>query len=118
MQISFIDLAIIIGYFALVVGLGIYVSKRSVKDIHSYFLGGNVLPWWILGVSNASGMFDITGTMWLVYIGFVYGMKSAWLPWLWPIFNQIVLMVFLSKWLRRSNVMTGAEWITTRFGRG
>jgi len=27
-------------------------------------------------------------------------------------------MVFLSAWLRRSNVMTGAEWIQTRFGKG
>jgi hypothetical protein len=28
-------------------------------------------------------MFDIMGTMWLVYICFVYGLKSVWLPWLW-----------------------------------
>jgi Na+/proline symporter len=27
-------------------------------------------------------------------------------------------MVYLSAWLRRSNVMTGAEWIKTRFGSG
>jgi len=116
MHISVIDLGIIIGYFALVVGLGIYVSKRKVKDIHSYFLGGNELPWWMLGVSNASGMFDITGTMWLVYILFVYGLKSVFIPWMWPVFNQIFLMVFLATWLRKSGVMTGAQWIETRFG--
>ncbi|OYV84776.1 MAG: sodium:solute symporter, partial [Ignavibacteriae bacterium 37-53-5] len=45
-------------------------------------------------------------------------MKSMWLPWLWPVFNQIILMVYMSAWLRRSNVMTGAEWIKTRFGTG
>jgi SSS family solute:Na+ symporter len=72
----------------------------------------------MLGVSNASGMFDISGTMWLVYVLFVYGLKSIWLPWVWPTFNQIFLMVFVSAWLRRSNVLTGAEWIQTRFGRG
>lgn len=116
MQIHYIDLLVIILYFALVILLGFWVSRKSVKDINSYFLGGNKLPWWMLGVSNASGMFDITGTMWLVYLLFVYGMKSVWIPWLWPIFNQIFLMVFLSIWLRRSNVMTGAEWIKTRFG--
>jgi Na+/proline symporter/heme/copper-type cytochrome/quinol oxidase subunit 4 len=27
-------------------------------------------------------------------------------------------MIYLSAWLRRSNVMTGAEWIKTRFGTG
>jgi len=72
----------------------------------------------MLGLSNASGMFDISGTMWLVTIGFVYGLKSIWLPWLWPTFNQIFLMVYLSAWLRRSNVTTGAQWIETRFGSG
>lgn len=27
-------------------------------------------------------------------------------------------MIYLSVWLRRSNVLTGAEWIQTRFGKG
>lgn len=70
----------------------------------------------MLGVSNASGMFDIAGTMWTVAILFVYGLKSVWLPWLWPVWNQVFLMMFLAVWLRRSNVMTGAEWLKTRFG--
>ncbi|MEQ8749650.1 MAG: hypothetical protein RIC52_07735, partial [Amphiplicatus sp.] len=61
---------------------------------------------------------DISGTMWLVYLLFVYGLKSIWVSWLWPVFNQIFLMVFLSTWLRRSNAMTGAEWIVFRFGDG
>lgn len=72
----------------------------------------------MLGISDASGMFDISGTMWMVYLAFVYGLKSLWIPWLWPVFNQIFLMVYLSVWLRRSNVLTGAEWIRTRFGYG
>jgi len=84
--------------------------------MNSYFLGSNKLPWWMLGISDASGMYDITGTMWLVYALFVYGFKSIFLPWVWPTFNQIFLMVFLSIWLRKSNVMTGAQWIETRFG--
>jgi solute:Na+ symporter, SSS family len=118
MQIHIIDLAIVVAYFIIVLIIGILVSRRSIKDIDSYFLGNNSLPWWMLGVSNASGMFDITGTMWLVYLLFVYGLKSVWIPWLWPVFNQIFLMVFLAIWLRRSNVMTGAQWIQTRFGNG
>ena len=98
--------------------MGYWVSQRASRDIRSYFLGGNVMPWYVLGVSDASGMFDIAGTMWLVYIMFVYGLKSIWIPWVWPVFNQVFLMVYLSSWLRRSNAMTGAEWIETRFGKG
>ena len=116
-MISNLDLCIIAVYFIVALTLGMIVSKRAVKNMNSYFLGSNSLPWWILGVSDASGMFDITGTMWLVYVLFVYGFKSIWLPWIWPTFNQIFLMAYLSIWLRKSKVMTGAQWIETRFGK-
>ncbi len=110
---------IVIGLYILsTIGIGFYISKKASTNLQAYFLGGKTIPWWALGVSNASGMFDITGTMWLVSMCFVYGLKSAWLPWIWPIFNQVFLMVYLSVWLRRSNVMTGAEWLRTRFGDG
>ena len=118
MNLHIVDIAIILTYLALTIFIGFYISKRASRNLESYFLGENSMPWYVLGISNASGMFDITGTMWLVYLCFVYGLKSAWIPWLWPVFNQIFLMVYLSAWLRRSNVLTGAEWITTRFGTG
>ena len=118
MQLHAVDIAIIAVFLLTSVLVGYWVSHRASRDTKAYFLGGNVLPWYVLGVSNASGMFDIAGTMWLVYLLFIYGLKSVWIPWLWPVFNQIFLMVYLSAWLRRSNVTTGAEWITTRFGSG
>ncbi len=118
MKLHVIDLILIGLYLSFTVFIGFYMKKRAEKDKSAYLLGGNKLPWYMLGLSNASGMFDISGTMWLVTIGFVYGLKSIWLPWLWPVFNQIFLMVYLSVWLRRSNVTTGAEWIGTRFGSG
>ena len=118
MSLHLIDLVLIALYLSFTVFIGFFMKKRAEKDKTAYLLGGNKLPWYMLGLSNASGMFDISGTMWLVTIGFVYGLKSIWLPWLWPIFNQVFLMVYLSIWLRRSNVTTGAEWIETRFGNG
>jgi SSS family solute:Na+ symporter len=118
MKLHAVDIAIILGYFLVVISVGLWVSRRGAKDLDSYFLGGKKLPWYLLGISDASGMFDISGTMWMVYVLFAYGLKSIWLPFLWPVFNQIFLMMFLSGWLRRSNVLTGAEWIQTRFGRG
>jgi len=113
---SKIDIGIVVAYFVIVVIIGMVVRKRASKDIRSYFLGGNKIPFYILGLANASGMFDVTGTMLLVTWLFLYGIKGAFLPWVWPVFNQVFLMVYLAKWLRRSNVITGAEWIKTRFG--
>ncbi len=118
MNLPLLDIAIILAYVVATLVVGFWIANRASKDIKSYFLGGNKLSWWQLGLSNASGMFDISGTMWLVYLLFVYGLTSIYIPWLWPVFNQIFLMIFLSAWLRRSGVMTGAEWITFRFGEG
>jgi len=118
MQLHALDIVIIVAYLLSTVLIGYWVSKRASQSMQNYFLGGNSMPWYMLGISNASGMFDISGTMLLVYWMFIYGVKSVWIPWLWPTFNQIFLMVYLSSWLRRSKVMTGAEWIKTRFGTG
>jgi Na+/proline symporter len=118
MHLHGIDIAIIVAYLLSTVVIGYWVSHRASQSMQNYFLGGNTMPWYMLGISNASGMFDISGTMLLVSWMFVYGIKSVWIPWLWPTFNQIFLMVYLSAWLRRSKVMTGAEWIKTRFGTG
>jgi Na+/proline symporter len=118
MHLHVVDIDIIVAYLMSTVLIGYWVSKRASQSMQNYFLGGNAMPWYVLGISNASGMFDISGTMLLVYWMFIYGLKSVWIPWLWPTFNQIFLMVYLSSWLRRSKVMTGAEWIKTRFGSG
>ncbi|TFG88747.1 MAG: sodium:solute symporter, partial [Candidatus Atribacteria bacterium] len=116
MNIHAVDIAIIVVYLITVILAGLWLSKRASADIESYFLGGKSIPWYYLGIANASGMFDIAGTMWMVTLFFIYGLKSVWIPWLWPTFNQIFLMIYLAVWLRRSNVMTGAAWIRTRFG--
>jgi Na+/proline symporter len=118
MTVHPVDLVILVVYFLVTIVAGLWVSKRGSKDLDSYFLGGKSMPWYLLGISDASGMFDISGTMLMVYWLFAYGLKSVWLPFYWPVFNQIFLMMFLSAWLRRSNVLTGAEWIQFRFGRG
>ncbi len=118
MKLQLIDVLIIAAYLVIMVVIGLILKKKASKNLDSYFLGGKSLPFYMLGLSNASGMFDISGTMWMVTLAFVYGLKSLWIPWLWPVFNQIFLMIYLSIWLRRSNVLTGAEWIRTRFGYG
>lgn len=116
MRLTAIDLTIIALYFLMMIVIGIVMKNRAKRSKDSYLMGGKKLPWYMLGLSDASDMFDISGTMLLVSMAFLYGFKSVWIPWMWPVFNQVFLMVFLSKWLRRSNATTGAEWLGTRFG--
>lgn len=116
-MLSNIDYGIVLLYLVVTIFIGFYISKKASANIQAYFLGGNSLKWYWLGFSNSSGMFDISGTAFYVSLLFVYGIKSAWIPWLWPIWNQIVVMMFLAVWIRRSGAMTGAEWINFRFGK-
>src|SRR5258706_14169365 len=116
MKLQLPDLLIIAAYLITMVVIGWVLRKKARQNKESYLLGGKKLPWYLLGLSDASDMFDISGTMWMVALCFVYGMKSIWIPWLWPVFNQVFNMMYLSKWLRRSNADTGAEWLVTRFG--
>ncbi|HWH64319.1 MAG TPA: hypothetical protein VNS50_13630, partial [Ginsengibacter sp.] len=116
MKLQFIDIAIVALYLLMMLMLGWFLRKKARQNNESYLMGGKRLPWYLLGLSDASDMFDISGTMWMVALCFVYGLKSIWVPWLWPVFNQVFNMMFLAKWLRRSNANTGAEWLATRFG--
>lgn len=80
MEIHPIDITIIACYLVLVLTAGVFLARKASESMDSYFLGGRRIPWYMLSVSNASGMFDITGTMWMVTLLFVYGLKSVWIP--------------------------------------
>src|ERR1700755_195700 len=116
MKLQLPDVLIIAAYLITMVAIGWLLRKKARLNKENYLLGGKRLPWYLLGLSDASDMFDISGTMWMVSLCFVYGLKSILIPWLWPVFNQVFNMMFLAKWLRRSNANTGAEWLATRFG--
>ena len=116
MKLRLPDLLILAAYLLTMLVIGWKLRKEAAKNKENYLLGGKSLPWYMLGLSDASDMFDISGTMWMVSLCFVYGMKSIWIPWLWPVFNQVFMMMYLSRWVRRSNATTGAEWLATRFG--
>ena len=111
-----VDVVIIVLYIVLTLGVGVWVSKKASAGLDSYFLGGKTIKWYYLGLSNGSGMFDVSGTAWMVGILFLYDVKSFMFMWMWPVFNQVFVMMFLAVWIRRSKVMTGSEWILTRFG--
>ena len=76
MKLHTTDLLIICAYLIAMIVIGLILKKRAAQNMDSYFLGGKSLPFYMLGLSNASGMFDITGTMLMVYWAFAYGFKS------------------------------------------
>jgi len=110
------DYLIIVLYFIIVIGFGFWYSRRASKNLENYFLGGKKLHWLTLSMSGSVSNFDITGTMWIVSIICLLGMKSMWHHWMWGFLMGAFFLAYMGKWVRRSNVMTAAEWMKTRFG--
>lgn len=111
-----LDYAVIVVYFLSVIGIGIWFQRRAARNLDSYFLGGKSLHWAALAMSGSVATFDITGTMWIVTLLTLFGMRSMWNHWMWGFLMAAFFMSYMGKWVRRSNVMTGAEWMVTRFG--
>ena len=42
MELSWIDISIVLFYLALTLFIGFWLSKRASKNLESYFLGGNI----------------------------------------------------------------------------
>ncbi|MDZ7725831.1 MAG: hypothetical protein U5R06_24150 [candidate division KSB1 bacterium] len=114
-----LDYTIVVVYLTAIVFVGMMAQKRASAGIDSYFLGNRGLPWWALGASGMASNLDVAGTM--VNTAWVFALGAA------GLFLEIrggatlimaFLMIFMGKWNRRSQVMTMAEWMRFRFGKG
>ena len=50
-DLSSLDIFIIIGFFSTTLIIGFWVSKKSSSSSSEYFLSGRNMPWWLLGIS-------------------------------------------------------------------
>jgi SSS family solute:Na+ symporter len=117
MNLHSVDLILIAVYLFIVVLIGFWVKKRATQQLDSYFLAGRNVPWWMLGLSGCSSYIDIGGTMAMVGALFYLGLKAIWVTHIyWGWFIICFYMAFQAKWIRRSGVMTFAEWNKTRYG--
>jgi solute:Na+ symporter, SSS family len=113
-----VDLAVIAVYLVAVALVGFVIRKRATKRLDSYYLADRNVPWWMLGLAGCSSYIDIGGTMSMIGALFYLGMKAAWATHIyWGWFIICFYMAFQAKWIRRSGVMTFAEWNVTRFGK-
>jgi SSS family solute:Na+ symporter len=117
MSLHPVDLAIIVVYLVLVAMVGVVVRRRATKKLDAYYLADRNVPWWMLGLSGCSSYIDIGGTMSMIGLLFYLGLKSLWATHIfWGWFIICFYMAFQAKYIRRSGVMTFAEWNETRFG--
>ena len=116
-ELATVDWIIVLGFLVLVTIVGFALSRAASGGLEDYFLGGNKIPWWVLGISTSTSNFDMSGTMIIVAAVFSLGYKGFLVELRGGVgLSLAFLMVFLAKWLRRSRVMTSAEWMKLRFG--
>src|SRR4029453_3694851 len=118
MHVSVIDQLIVVLYLATIMGIGFAMKRKAAKGMSSYFLGGRQLPWWAPPMSGSSSSCEITGRILIVSPFISLGLKGMWVHMLWGFPITAFYLAFMGKWIRRSDAMTGAEWMKTRFGPG
>ncbi|MFA6426489.1 MAG: sodium:solute symporter [Phycisphaerae bacterium] len=119
MNLSIIDILIIVIYMAVLIAIGITYKRKAANSIEDYFLGNRSLPWWLLGLSGMCAWLDMTGTMVITSFLYLMGPRGLYIEIRGGTgLILIFLMLYVGKWHRRSGVITGAEWIRYRFGGG
>jgi len=113
------DYTVILAYFVVLIGIGVYFRKKAAASMEDYFLAGRKMPWWALGLSQMTFWFDMTGTMIITSFLFLLGPRGIYVEFRGGAGLVLVfLMLWAGKWHRRSGVITGAEWMIYRFGKG
>ncbi|GAC1567920.1 MAG: Na+:solute symporter [Vulcanimicrobiaceae bacterium] len=114
MTLSVADYVVIIAFFALNLGIGLFYARRGGKSLGEFFLSGRNVPWWLAGVSMVATTFAVDTP--LAVTGFVtqHGIAGNWVWWS-SVMSGILTVFFFAKLWRRSGVLTDVEFIELRY---
>lgn len=114
-ELSTLDLTLIIIFFALTLCIGIWVSKSSGKNTSEFFLSGRNMPWWLLGLSMVATTFSTDTPNLVTDIVRKGGVSGNWAWWAFLITGLLTVFVYAKLW-RKSNVKTDIEFYNVRYG--
>ena len=115
MELAILDWLIIFLFFAISLGIGIYVSKASGKSPNEFFLSGRSMPWWLLGLSMVATTFSTDTPNLVTDIVRSNGVSGNWVWWAFLITGLLTVFVYAKLW-RKSNVNTDLEFYELRYG--
>ena len=110
-----IDISIIVGFFSIILGIGIYVSKSSGKSSSDFFLSGRSMPWWLLGMSMVATTFATDTPNLVTDIVRKDGVSGNWVWWAFLVTGLLTVFVYAKLW-RKSGVKTDLEFYELRYG--
>ncbi len=115
--LSRIDYVFIGLYFLSLIVLGIYLRKKASGSVEDYFLAGRNLPWWALAFSGSAWWFSISGSMIIIAFLYMLGPRGLFIEFRGgACLLMLIPMLWAGKWHRRSQCVTGAEYLIFRFG--
>ena len=115
MELATFDWLIIFLFFAVSLGIGIYVSKGSGRSANDYFLSGRSMPWWLLGLSMVATTFSTDTPNLVTDLVRTNGVSGNWVWWAFLITGLLTVFVYAKLW-RKSNVNTDLEFYELRYG--
>ncbi|MDR5591026.1 sodium:solute symporter family protein [Christiangramia sp. SM2212] len=114
-DLAVIDYILIFSFFAITLGVGFYVSKKSGKSSSEYFLSGKTMPWWLLGVSMVATTFSTDTPNLVTDIVRNNGVSGNWVWWAFLLTGLLTVFIYAKLW-RKSNVDTDIEFYELRYG--
>ncbi len=117
MNFSFIDYLVFGGYCALIIGVGLWVSREKKghkKDTSDYFLAGKALPWWAIGASLIASNISAEQFIGMSGSGFRLGLAIATYEWMAAITLLLVAWLFLPIYLKKG-IFTMPQFLEIRY---
>jgi SSS family solute:Na+ symporter len=114
MNLSAIDWAIVVGYFALSIGIGLLFTRKGGESIEEYFLSGRNVSWWLAGASMVATTFAADTPLVVTGLVFNNGVAGNWLWWNMLMSGMLTVFFFARLW-RRAGVMTDVEFAELRY---
>lgn len=114
-QLSTLDITLIVLFFSITLFVGIYVSKKSGKNSTEFFLSGRTMPWWLLGLSMVATTFSTDTPNFVTNVVRVNGVSGNWSWWAFLLTGILTVFVYAKLW-RKSNVSTDLEFYELRYG--
>jgi SSS family transporter len=113
LRLTLPDYIVIIGYFLVVLCVGLYFNKRQAAS-RDYFAGGHQVPWWLAGISHYMSSFSAFTFIAYSQIAYTNGWVAITLFWVTTPACIIGGLVFARRW-RRARVITPVEFLEKRF---
>jgi SSS family transporter len=114
MILSSLDWFIVGAYFIFSLAIGIWASKQAGKDTKAFFLAGQNMPWWLLGISMVATTFSTDTPNLVTDLVRQNGVSGNWSWWAFLLTGMLTVFVYAKLW-RRSGVLTDIEFYELRY---